>query len=146
MCSSDLRNLPVLFDAMNPVVFLTAFATCLAFMPAIIRISISKNILDHPASRKIHSSPVPLLGGAGIFAAMVLSLTFFGARYIQSEGLFLFTSLFILFFTGLRDDVHTIGPGVKLSGQFLAAAITVLFGGIRLSDFHGMFEIGRAHV
>lgn len=122
-------------------ILLVSFLSCLAFMPAIIRISHSKNILDHPGPRKMHGKPVPLLGGAGVFAATILSLLFFGARSIETENVFVLTGLLLMFFMGLRDDVQPMGPLTKLIGQLTAASIAVFLGGIRLYDFHGLFGI-----
>ena len=52
----------------------TAYFLAAAMMPAVIAAARSRNIFDLPDPRKIHDGAVPLLGGAGIFAAlMVLS-------------------------------------------------------------------------
>ncbi len=118
--------------------FVISLVCSLTFLPSLIQAAHARRILDLPGPRKIHREPVALLGGVGIFAALLLSLTFFGARFFEPDHLFLLTSVILLFFMGLRDDMSPLSPGVKLFGQFTAAAISVLLGNIRLSSLYGL--------
>jgi UDP-N-acetylmuramyl pentapeptide phosphotransferase/UDP-N-acetylglucosamine-1-phosphate transferase len=129
---------------MNPLLaFLVSIICCYACIPSVIRIAINKRVLDQPGPRKIHSRPVPLLGGAAIFLAFMLSFTFFGARFMTGQHAFILTGLSLLFFLGLRDDLHPLSPGVKFSGQLTAAVVVVLLGGIRVTDMGGFLGINQ---
>ncbi|MFM2134854.1 MAG: hypothetical protein RL021_254 [Bacteroidota bacterium] len=110
-------------------------------MPSAIRISHHKGILDLPDPRKLHASPVPLLGGLVIFVSFLITFTFLTARYFEPSGLFIITGIVLLFFMGLRDDIQPLDPGVKFSIQLTAAALAVLPGGIRLNDFGGFLGV-----
>lgn len=122
--------------------FLALFAAYFlasAMMPAVIAAARSRNIFDLPDPRKIHEGAVPLLGGAGIFAALILVLTFFGAIYFEPRFLFVITSLLLLFFIGLLDDLHPMKPTIKLAGQFIAAFLVMAFADVRIRDWYGLF-------
>lgn len=121
--------------------FLLSFCCALVVMPSAIRISQVKRILDLPDSRKMHASPVPLLGGLAIFVSFLLTFTFLSSRYFEPTVLFVITGVVLLFFLGLRDDIQPLDPGVKFSVQLTAAALAVLPGGIRLNDFGGFLGI-----
>ena len=116
------------------------------------RVARSSGILDMPADRKIHGSPIPLLGGAAILGAAVLTLLFnafvlFAASRCESAASLLPSSLAVhlagalsvlpklgiitlggvlIFLLGLWDDISDISPYVKLLGQILVALILVL--------------------
>ncbi|RLD31343.1 MAG: hypothetical protein DRI73_08895, partial [Bacteroidetes bacterium] len=53
--------------------FSLAFIISLIMMPLLILLSHSKQWLDDPNHRKIHSKPIPRLGGVGIFLSILLS-------------------------------------------------------------------------
>ena len=50
-----------------------AFIITFAAIPIIIQVSNAKKLFDHPDERKIHISPIPSLGGLGIFAGFILA-------------------------------------------------------------------------
>jgi len=109
-------------------------------------------ILDIPSSRKVHSQPIPLLGGIGIYLSFVLTIT--AGLLIVKYGLLpesmhvyipgiqstfkklsaIFIGGFIVICFGLIDDIKGIKPLQKLCLQIIAAII--LFAeGIRISFF-----------
>ena len=54
---------------------LIAFCVAALVMPLLNAIAIWSGHVDHPSSRKIHSHPIPLLGGVGVYAGVVISLS-----------------------------------------------------------------------
>ena len=113
-------------------------------------------IVDRPGDRKMHSEPVPLLGGVAIyltFNIVILSnlgllmlateldfawleenvLSFLGPHTLQP--LFgIFAGAFIIFLLGIVDDIKILSPEVKLIGQ-VAAALILVVSGIHLDIF-----------
>lgn len=78
----------------------------------IIKISITKGMLDKPNNRKFHLNPTPYTGG------IILSLTYLFIIYLsefndQSLNL-IFSYAFIISLTGLLDDRYNVRPGTKL--------------------------------
>ena len=59
------------------LVFLIAFVLSFVFTKFIIWLAHRQGILDHPgADRKIHTKPVPLLGGIAVYASFFITNLF----------------------------------------------------------------------
>jgi UDP-N-acetylmuramyl pentapeptide phosphotransferase/UDP-N-acetylglucosamine-1-phosphate transferase len=107
---------------------LLSFGICYISIPVIISIASIKKLYDEPTARKIHCQPVPALGGVALFAAVLISSTFFINFSISSELQYLIPSSIILFFIGLKDDLLVISPFKKFAGQILSAFILIYKG------------------
>ena len=83
-------------------------------------------VLDRPTARKIHASPVPLLGGAAIYIAFVIALILLGSRFYINQVVSIFVGATLVSLLGLWDDRLGLSPGVKLAGQLLAAGIVAM--------------------
>ena len=59
--------------------FLAAFIIALISTPVFRKMATSLGIMDFPNQRKIHTDPIPLLGGLGIYLG-VLGSFFFNAE------------------------------------------------------------------
>ena len=57
-----------------------AFLVAVLATPAIRRAALGLGMVDRPAERKLHSKPVPLLGGVAIYGAVIGSLLLFPER------------------------------------------------------------------
>lgn len=123
------------------LVFFVSFFVAYVSIPVIIRISSIKKLVDVPDSRKIHKTPVPSLGGIGIFAGFILALLIF-VPYKASAGMqYYIAAAFLIFLIGLKDDVLVISPLKKFVGQLVVAFIVVNLAGLRLVSMHGIFGI-----
>ncbi len=119
----------------------TAFIIAHMMIPSLIKIAGERDIFDEPGERKLHTSRTPLLGGVAIFAGTIISFLFWSANYFETSQLYVLCSLLILFIAGYIDDLQPLRPGIKLSLQVIAVAITVLFAGISCNGLHGLFGI-----
>jgi UDP-GlcNAc:undecaprenyl-phosphate GlcNAc-1-phosphate transferase len=115
---------------------ITAFA-----IPSIIKIAEIKHLFDVPDERKHHKVSIPTLGGMAIFAGLIFSITFWTDQVQIVELQFIITSLLILFFIGIKDDLVNLRAWKKLAGQVLAALILVHMADVKLTTFYGMFGI-----
>lgn len=141
-------------------IFSFALALSALLVPVLRKIAIRLSILDHPEARKSHLKPVPLLGGIAIYMSFVLTviinlgiLSFLKANpellaflpeviaervaevevtYGRLTGILLGATFIMVL--GLIDDIKGLSPGLKLSGQFFAALLLILFG-VRLTLF-----------
>ncbi|MDX1903249.1 MAG: MraY family glycosyltransferase [Thermonemataceae bacterium] len=120
--------------------FLIAFIISWLSIPAIIRVAEEKHLYDEPdEDRKLHKSKTPTLGGVAVFAGIIITATFFAHQSKNLDlGAFL-SAITLLFFTGIKDDIIALPPLKKLLAQLLAAAIVVIWGDVRLSNFYGFF-------
>jgi UDP-GlcNAc:undecaprenyl-phosphate GlcNAc-1-phosphate transferase len=121
--------------------FLTSFIITFVAIPSIIRIAEIKHLFDEPDERKLHKTRVPTLGGLAIFAGMIFSLTFWSTQKEIVELQYIISSIIILFFIGMKDDLFNLVAYKKLAGQLIAAFILVHWAGIRITSFFGIFGI-----
>lgn len=121
------------------LIFTTALLFSILATPLVRRLALFVGVVDLPNARKIHSSPVPLLGGGAIYLGFMLALFFLGDRaYIRElVGILLGATLVSLF--GLADDRWGLHAYLKLAGQLLAGCILIV-GGTRIQLFHGSWE------
>ncbi|TKJ32802.1 MAG: hypothetical protein CEE38_22215 [Planctomycetes bacterium B3_Pla] len=110
--------------------------------PIVIRVASRLNIIDTPDMRKVHSKPVPRIGGVAIFVSMmvlvILTLLLQNAvgeslRLIQHKVVVMLLTAGYIFFVGLMDDVRGLRARTKLCAQILATII-VCSAGIRIES------------
>lgn len=82
--------------------------------------------LDRPSQRKMHVSPIPLLGGVAIYNAFVLSFLMSNTREVLSQGVAVLIGSTLLVLIGIYDDQRGLGPRPKLLVQVIAATILVV--------------------
>jgi len=110
------------------LIFLTALTFSVLGTPMARRLALHVGVIDTPGARKIHAMPVPLLGGAAIYTAFVITLIVLGDRSYVRElvGILLGATLVSLF--GLADDRWGLHAYLKLGGQLLAGVVLILGG------------------
>jgi UDP-GlcNAc:undecaprenyl-phosphate GlcNAc-1-phosphate transferase len=113
---------------------ITALLFAIIATPIARRIALRIGVVDAPSQRKIHSAPVPLLGGAAIYLACVGALVLFGERFYIRELIAILLAATLVSLCGLADDRWTLHAYPKLLGQALAAVILVI-GGIQVQLF-----------
>lgn len=127
---------------MTSYILIAASALLLAVggTPFIRKLALRYGVVDNPSARKIHSKPVPLLGGAVVYLAFMIVLFLFGDRHYVNEvaGIFIGASLMSLM--GVVDDRWGLGSYVKLAGQLAAAAILV-YSGVQIRIFGSGLDI-----
>jgi UDP-GlcNAc:undecaprenyl-phosphate GlcNAc-1-phosphate transferase len=121
--------------------FALLLSVCLT--PLIISVSRRREWFDMPNARKIHTDPIPRLGGIGIFFGLIggslaipllfpllipsLDVPRYGLGYV-----FVFIAFALIHGMGLVDDFHNLKAGLKFMLQLLAAAL-VTVGGFTIS-------------
>jgi UDP-GlcNAc:undecaprenyl-phosphate GlcNAc-1-phosphate transferase len=119
-------------------VFLVALLLSLLATPLFRGLALRKGIWDRPDQAvKIHTEPIPYLGGAAIWLAWTVAVLLYAVTASQADwravGALLAGGA-VAFATGLVDDLKDIRPWQKLLGQALAGLI-LLAGGIRWLAF-----------
>jgi len=117
--------------------------------------ALALGVMDRPdGHRKLHPSPIPLLGGVGVFAAWMIGMMAsqaldwhrFGAGIFHQWGFrpTIFLAGVVVLISGILDDVYTLPPRWKLVGQTIAAGILVAGGLIvkRVWFFGYTLELG----
>lgn len=122
------------------LIIIMAFSLALLLVHLSIKLAILKNIVDQPDSRKVHSQPVPLLGGVGMASAFIITCLIF----IKMESLLsaFLGGLLLIVLTGLADDIWQIKPIVKFTGEIMAALVFIGLSGYAIHSFGDLLGTG----
>jgi UDP-GlcNAc:undecaprenyl-phosphate/decaprenyl-phosphate GlcNAc-1-phosphate transferase len=113
------------------------FAASLASLatPAVRWLMLRAGVMAQPGDRKVHARPMPTLGGAALFVAVLGAGTiayfmpdFRNVFRLSSEAFGIGVGALIIFVLGAVDDLRSLPAPVKLAGQVFASGIMFLFG------------------
>lgn len=114
----------------NAYAFATAAILVFAAVPLIRRLCVRFRLFDRPGPLKIHSTPVPRLGGIAIAAALLAATLL--AVHTASRALLCFcAALMLIWLAGLIDDLRELAPFWRLLAQIGGGSL-LYFGGWRL--------------
>lgn len=129
--------------------FLSAAVVTLIGLPLIIKACRYYKFFDVPNERKVHSKPVPRLGGviflpatvAGLFAASWIQVVMGGEKFVFGiSTMAMTTGALVIYLIGIIDDRN----GMKASHKFLiqtVAAMIMPLCNLIVTDLNGLFGI-----
>ena len=134
--------------------YLISVSLGMVIIPRILVISHKKRLYDVPDARKVHTMPVPRLGGLSFFPVILMSMflvigfrLYFWDMDTSSlsfnmlyEYLFLFVGMTLLYLVGVCDDLVGVGYRYKFAVQ-IAAALLLVLSGNWFDSFGGLFGI-----
>jgi UDP-GlcNAc:undecaprenyl-phosphate GlcNAc-1-phosphate transferase len=110
--------------------FILAMAVAMAGLPLLAKLATKWGIVDHPGGRKVHSAPIPRIGGiamaVGAFAAASIAID------LQAQDRCFLAAAAVLVIFGALDDRFDLDYRVKFIGQLLAVGIVVIIGDVRI--------------
>ncbi|WP_164667643.1 glycosyltransferase family 4 protein [Virgibacillus doumboii] len=128
-------------------IVILAFLTMLISLfitPLLIKISLKMNAIDNPNHRKVHSDPIPTLGGLAIFISFLAGLLILQPS--DEYHLAIISGAFIIIVLGFFDDVYDLSARVKFLTQLGVASLVVFWGGLQVEfinlPFGGQIEFG----
>ncbi|MHB1318919.1 MAG: glycosyltransferase family 4 protein [Anaerolineae bacterium] len=110
------------------LIALSAFFMAAGATPVMRRAAYRLGIVDMPAARKVHTRPMPLMGGVAIYVAFIISLVVLGNRAYVREVVGIIAGATLCSFVGLWDDRYGLRPRTKLLVQAVASGILILSG------------------
>jgi UDP-GlcNAc:undecaprenyl-phosphate GlcNAc-1-phosphate transferase len=113
------------------IVFAAALMLAATGTPVARRIALRLGIIDQPAERKFHQTPIPLLGGVAIYAGVIGALLFFGDLFYINQLVGIVLGATWVSFVGIWDDRWGLTPLLKLLAQ-LAAALVLMMSGVQV--------------
>ena len=116
---------------------LFTFVTTAVAIPSIVRVSRIKGLMAHPNGRTSHEDPTPNLGGVAIFAGVIISSVLFTGIPTAHELKYVIAGMLIVFFLGLKDDLHPMVAYKKFLGQVIAILLIIVPGDFHLVSLHG---------
>ncbi|RRQ21637.1 glycosyltransferase family 4 protein [Thiohalobacter thiocyanaticus] len=108
------------------LILVAAMVISMTLIPIMVRLAPVLGMVDKPDPRKVHTTPIPRVGGVGIVIGTLVPLLV----WLQVDALlasYLVGALILLLF-GAWDDAKELGHYVKFIGQF-AAVIGVVYWG-----------------
>lgn len=110
--------------------FVVALSVTAALIPVLVRWAPAIGLTDAPGPRKVHSIPVPRVGGLAMAAGLLLPTLITVELTPSIRGLLL--GLVVLLIFGLWDDRVTLGYRTKFAGQVLAAGLCMIVGNMHI--------------
>lgn len=142
------------------------YTVCLVFVllltgvliPQILLIAFRKNLFDLPDNRKIHTTPIPRLGGIAFFPSILFTVAVAFGIFRQyfpdlladvpessiTNLCFMVCAVVTLYLVGIADDLIGVRYSAKFAVQIIAATL-VIVGGLQLDNLHGFIFIGQLH-
>ena len=121
---------------------LLAFSVNHYFSKKALLIALRKRLFAEQSARSSHQHPTPAFGGVSIFIVVMITLLLvIGAGFDNAIG-FTLASCFILFLTGLKDDLIGTSARTKFLVQLLAAFLFVVNPDFALGHLSGFLGIG----
>jgi UDP-GlcNAc:undecaprenyl-phosphate/decaprenyl-phosphate GlcNAc-1-phosphate transferase len=141
----------------NPmtVTIIIACGLSILLTPWVIQLAHRLGAIDQPQARKVHTHPIPRLGGVGVCISFAFSMmlavilspeTFAAVLAGPHDGTLLVFSLFMVLGLGVWDDLHPINWSRKFLFQ-LGAGSLVYLAGLRIESISvpfggGILELG----
>ena len=113
------------------MIFIT-FIFVVFVVPFIKKIAFHVDAVDIPNARKVHTKPMPRLGGLAIYLGFLLGYMIFGQHSEIMNSILI--GSFIIILTGVVDDIKPLKASTKFIGQLIATLIVVFYGHIVLKD------------
>ncbi|RIU95077.1 glycosyltransferase family 4 protein [Oceanobacillus picturae] len=128
------------------MVLLAFISTLLSLFitPIVIKYAKKLNATDKPNHRKVHTDPVPTLGGLAIYMSFLIGLVIL--HPISEYHLSIVVGASLMVGLGLVDDIFDLSAKLKFIVQIAAACIVVFWGGLQVEfinlPFGGQIEFG----
>ena len=110
--------------------FIVAMAVTMVCLPMLARLATKWLIIDQPGVRKVHTAPIPRVGGVAMAAGAVVAAAL--TVDLQAADRWFLSAAAVLILFGVLDDRFDLNYRIKLVGQLLAVGIVVFFGGVRI--------------
>ena len=134
--------------------FLLSCILGLVILPNILLVSHKKHLFDMPDARKVHTAPIPRLGGLAFFPVILITvfmmtgISMYSPLLVKDINsieltrvfLFLFAGMTLLYLVGEADDLVGVGYKVKFLVQIIASCLMVL-SGTWLHSLWGLFGV-----
>ena len=118
--------------------FAIALTTSFGLTAPVRRLALHLGMVDQPDARKLHQSPMPLLGGLAIYWGTVVAIMFSLDGQPRGQIFGILAGATLLLITGILDDRGLLHHQIKLFVAMPLAAATLVALGVRFhiaSDF-----------
>lgn len=130
------------------IAVLISFVFVYFTVPYVQKLALKTGFVDIPNQRKIHTNPIPLLGGVSIYLGFFLTGAIYVSHSLEFWGILI--GGLLIFLIGIIDDFYKtrhkeLAAWPKFIVQIVAASILPLFGvsiqGINIPFIHEAFVV-----
>jgi len=111
--------------------FVLAMSITMVLIPLLARWAEPLQIIDMPEARKVHSAPVPRVGGIAMVLGVLVALLVGGVGAWPMQSLMIAIAILLCF--GVWDDRRSLAAAPKFAGQAIAALVLMLGGGLSIA-------------
>ena len=105
----------------------------IGLVPIFARIALRLKIVDLPNDRKMHTIPIPWVGGLAMAIGVLIPLLY--QIQFNSFSLAVLIGAVIIVVFGAVDDYHGLGYRIKFAGQIAAALVVIIYGDVVITTF-----------
>src|SRR5438046_8731177 len=127
------------------ITFAIARATSFAVTVPVRQLALHLGMLGRPGPRKVHNTPMPLLGGLGIYCGAVLAIMLSMDGQPRGQIFSILAAATLLLIVGTLDDRGLLHHQVKLFVAMPLAALILLASGVH-ADVFAILWPGRAGI
>ena len=113
-------------------IFLVAMFTAIILIPPLTYLYSKLNLVDIPSARKVHTVPIPRVGGVAIVIATVIPIVVW--MQFDSALIGMLTGVLMLFVLGIIDDAKSLSYKSKFIVQILAIFLVFYAGFINIQS------------
>jgi UDP-GlcNAc:undecaprenyl-phosphate GlcNAc-1-phosphate transferase len=110
--------------------FLVAMIATIAWLPVFGKFAMMWGIIDAPGHRKVHTSPIPRIGGVAMAVGVLIAAII--VVPLGPRDRYFLIGAGVVALCGLLDDRFDLDYRLKALGQVIAAAIVVIGGDIQI--------------
>ncbi len=114
------------------IVAIVSFLITLLLTPLAIKLAKANNWVDLPNERKIHTVPMPRIGGVGIFLGIIAGLLVTYYYYHLNWILWMVAISTLISLMGFIDDVKGLSFKVKFLVQIIGAVLAIWLVGVNI--------------
>jgi UDP-GlcNAc:undecaprenyl-phosphate/decaprenyl-phosphate GlcNAc-1-phosphate transferase len=127
------------------IAFTVALLASLSLTVPVRQMALRMGMVDHPGPRKVHLTPIPVLGGLAIYCAVVFAILVSAKGEARAQIVGILAGATLVALVGILDDGHLLHHQIKLFVGMPVAALILLASGIRAQVFAAVFpgQAGR---
>ena len=121
-------------------VLLISMIITIALMPGSRAIACRLQAIDVPNARKVHSGVIPKCGGIAMAIGSMAPILLWAPITPLTKAVLIGSIILVIF--GVMDDIRDLGFKTKFTGQFCAALVAILVGGVKISSLGSLLPEG----
>ena len=110
--------------------FVIAMMVTMSAIPALARAAGRLHVVDEPGIRKVHTRPIPRVGGLAMAGGALLPLCLWVPLNRTLTGYLLAVAVLLVF--GAWDDRVALRAGAKFAGQLIAVVVVIVVGDVTI--------------